>query len=247
MFEIDKAKFGAFVSALRKEKGLTQKELAARLFVSDKAVSKWEVGASIPDVSLLVPLGEQLGVTVTELLECRRMEEPQTMDAGQVEELVRTAITYQEEPIRRGSGSKFPFLIALAAGVVLNAALWLFGGGDANAIVIPLLGGIFGVYFWFFSPDRLPRYYDENKIYNFGDGPFRMNMMGVAFNNRNWPHIRRVGRLWCLFILTGYPLLQLAAIWFCPEFWHSYGLYVTLAVVLGGLFVPIVVVGRKYE
>ena len=46
MFEIDRAKFGSFVAELRKEKGYTQKELASRLFISDKAVSKWETGVS---------------------------------------------------------------------------------------------------------------------------------------------------------------------------------------------------------
>ena len=47
MFEIDKAKFGSFVAQLRKEKGLMQKELAEKLYVSDKAVSKWETGVSL--------------------------------------------------------------------------------------------------------------------------------------------------------------------------------------------------------
>ena len=47
MFEIDKEKFGSFVSELRKEKGYTQKELAKQLYVSDKAVSKWETGGSL--------------------------------------------------------------------------------------------------------------------------------------------------------------------------------------------------------
>ena len=46
MFEIDKQKFGSFVSELRKEKGLTQKEVAERLFISPKAISKWETGVS---------------------------------------------------------------------------------------------------------------------------------------------------------------------------------------------------------
>ena len=68
MFEIDRTKFGAFVSALRKEKGYTQKELAEKLFISDKAISKWETGVSIPDTSLLIPLADLLGITVTELL-----------------------------------------------------------------------------------------------------------------------------------------------------------------------------------
>ena len=46
MYTIDKQEFGAFVARLRKERGFTQKELAQRLFISDKAVSKWETGVS---------------------------------------------------------------------------------------------------------------------------------------------------------------------------------------------------------
>ena len=46
MYELDKEAFGRFLAGLRKEKGLTQRQLAERLFVSDKAVSKWERGVS---------------------------------------------------------------------------------------------------------------------------------------------------------------------------------------------------------
>ena len=46
MFDIDKEKLGAFITQLRKEKGYTQKELADKLFLSNKAVSKWETGGS---------------------------------------------------------------------------------------------------------------------------------------------------------------------------------------------------------
>lgn len=55
MEQIDRERFGAFLSELRKEKGLTQQELADRLFVSNKAVSKWERGQSLPDIDLLTP------------------------------------------------------------------------------------------------------------------------------------------------------------------------------------------------
>ena len=88
MFEIDKKKFGAFVAELRREKGYTQKELSEKLFLSDKAVSKWETGASIPDTTLLVPLSELLGVSVTERLLCERRESGSPLDAGQVDEVV---------------------------------------------------------------------------------------------------------------------------------------------------------------
>ena len=64
MYELNKIAFGSFLAQLRREKGMTQKELAACLYVSDKAVSKWERGLSVPDISLLVPLAEQLNVTV---------------------------------------------------------------------------------------------------------------------------------------------------------------------------------------
>lgn len=71
--ELDKGSFGRFLAQLRRERGLTQRDLAEMLFISDKAVSKWERGLSLPDVSLLLPLAEKLGVSVTELLEGRRM------------------------------------------------------------------------------------------------------------------------------------------------------------------------------
>ena len=65
---MESEKIGAFIRQLRKERGMTQKELAATLGVTDKAVSKWELGASLPDVALLLPLAEALGVSATELL-----------------------------------------------------------------------------------------------------------------------------------------------------------------------------------
>ena len=73
---IDNARFGAFVARLRKEKGLTQRQLAELVGVSDKAVSKWERGLSLPDISLLEPLADALGVTVAELLHGERLDAP---------------------------------------------------------------------------------------------------------------------------------------------------------------------------
>ena len=91
MEPIDKEKFGAFIAELRKEKGLTQQELAERLFISNKAVSKWERGQSFPDVGLLNPLADNLGVTVAELLRGERLTED-TVDICEAENLVKTTI-----------------------------------------------------------------------------------------------------------------------------------------------------------
>ena len=65
---MDAKKTGALIAERRKTLGLTQKELAGRLIVSDKAVSKWETGAGYPEVTLLPLLAETLGITVDELL-----------------------------------------------------------------------------------------------------------------------------------------------------------------------------------
>ena len=67
-YEIDNEKFGAFLVRLRKEKGMTQKELAEKLYVSDKAVSKWERGMGCPDLSLLPELSDIFHVDLDQLL-----------------------------------------------------------------------------------------------------------------------------------------------------------------------------------
>ena len=69
---MNKERLGNFISGERKILGLTQKDLAARLHVTDKAVSKWERGMSYPDVTLLEPLAAALDLTVEELMACRR-------------------------------------------------------------------------------------------------------------------------------------------------------------------------------
>ena len=61
---MDRTKTGALIAAARKEQNMTQKELAAALHVSDRAVSKWERGAGFPDISLLEPLADTLGLGV---------------------------------------------------------------------------------------------------------------------------------------------------------------------------------------
>lgn len=64
---------GAFVARLREERGWTQRTLAQRLHVTDKAVSKWERGAGYPDISLLPLMADALGVTETELMRGARL------------------------------------------------------------------------------------------------------------------------------------------------------------------------------
>ena len=81
--EVSSMKIGSNIAALRKEKGITQEELANALGVSAQAVSKWENNSSCPDVSLLTVIADYFGVTVDALLrsdaeEITRADPPST-------------------------------------------------------------------------------------------------------------------------------------------------------------------------
>ena len=70
---MDRYVTGAVIRALREAKGLTQEELAGRIHVSGKAVSKWETGQGLPDISLLEPLACALDISVIELMSGERI------------------------------------------------------------------------------------------------------------------------------------------------------------------------------
>ena len=81
-------KTGALIAEVRREKNMTQKELAELLHVTDRAVSKWERGLSFPDVSLLEPLADALGLTLTELLSGERAQQPEETDERPLREIL---------------------------------------------------------------------------------------------------------------------------------------------------------------
>lgn len=247
---IDKEQFGRFVAALRKEKGLTQKELAEQLHVSDKAVSKWERALSLPDIALLPPLSEALGVSVAELLQGERLPEDSTFSKGEVEKLVGGALGLSEEEKRnRGAERKRRqrlFLLALPL-IALEVLLLDWVGAPLDQVwLVELLMGIFCAYFSFGVLDTLPAYYDENPISSYQHGCFRMNIAGVHFNNRNWPHVVQGLHTTILLVMLGFPLLVLVMDLLVPNLWVKVELPITLLSVFS-IFIPIYVLGRKYE
>ncbi len=71
---MDNKKIGQFIAKQRKSKGLNQRQLADKLQVTDKAISRWETGKGMPETSLLQPLAKELGVTVSELLNGEKID-----------------------------------------------------------------------------------------------------------------------------------------------------------------------------
>lgn len=123
---MDNAKTGNFIRTLRKERNMTQKELAQRLHITDRAVSKWERGLSAPDIALLEPLAEVLEVSVSELIQGRRAEIP-------VEESTKSLLEYARGEIARKVGGlrkKYTGLLCACLTLALlvgGALLWRSG------------------------------------------------------------------------------------------------------------------------
>ena len=253
MFEIDREAFGAFLARLRKEKGLTQKELAQQLYVSDKAVSKWERGLSLPDISLLTPLAEILGVTVTELLRGERLEE-KSLPVDQVEELVTGSLELSgaQRQQKREGRKRRGLWFALSAAMVLIELLALRWAGFSWPVLWDDLGVVeglcllFGGWVCLFTPEVLPAYYDQNNISSFSSGPIRLNLAGVRISNRNWPYLMGAARWWLLVTPVIFPLVYLTIQCFAPMLWVAGKLWLTLTAALG-LFIPMIIAGKLYE
>lgn len=92
---MDPLKTGKLISEARKKLNLTQKNLADKLYVSDKAVSKWERGICFPDISVLIPLTEILNISLYDLLKGEKMNKKD------VEETLKDTINYSTNEIER--------------------------------------------------------------------------------------------------------------------------------------------------
>lgn len=99
---MDQKKIGAFLRALRAEKGLTQEQLAEKMLVSSRTVSRWETGANLPDLSVLLEIADFYGVELRELLDGERrthtMEESTKQDTR---DTLQIAAGYSAEVNRR--------------------------------------------------------------------------------------------------------------------------------------------------
>ena len=104
---------GCFIAQLRKELGLTQKELAEKLEVTDKAISRWETGKGLPDTSLLKPLAEIFGVSVGELLSGKRMDDSQIK--SQADHIILESLGYEERQEKWKGILRYVFLGILVA------------------------------------------------------------------------------------------------------------------------------------
>ena len=114
---MNQEKTGKFIAELRKEKNMTQIDLADKLGITDRAVSKWENGRGMPDLSLLAPLCEILGVSINELLSGERLDKKDYQE--KLEDNIINTINYTDKKINK---TKRVFIAALSVILILTAA-----------------------------------------------------------------------------------------------------------------------------
>lgn len=130
---------GKFIQEIRKEKGLTQKELAELIGVSDKTISKWENGNSSPDTSMLMSLSEALEITVNELLSAEKISpENYSMKA---EETIMTLMKENEAGKRTHLISQIIGLLLIILAFVLIFAI--FAGTETIALFLDSASFVF--------------------------------------------------------------------------------------------------------
>ena len=206
----------------------------------------------MPDTVLLIPLANLLDVSVTELLMCERLPNDDVLKPDKVEDIVKTAITYADEAPERAYHVKSKGLVIYGVSLLICGISTFLNHTMAtpcmdSLIMSVLMCAVFGAYFCCFVRMKLSRFYDENNVNIFYDGPFRMNVPGVKFNNRNWPHIVRTLRLSLCLCMILFPIINIVAGSIVADVWENIGKYVFLAMFLCGVLLPIYVVGKKYE
>lgn len=96
---MNQEKIGKFIAYCRKEKNMTQEELAQKLHLTDKAISKWENGRCLPDLSILEPLSKTLDVSINEILSGEKIKEEELKD--HTDKNIIDVVNYSDKKIKR--------------------------------------------------------------------------------------------------------------------------------------------------
>ena len=128
---MDQQKFGSFVASIRKEQGMTQTELAQKLHVTDKAVSRWERGLGFPDIHTFEPLAEALQISVLELMKSERNAQSLVTKDEAVQAVTNTlqvAHLQWKQAVKRVTKR----LLVAAAALLVLVGVWLLLTGSAR-------------------------------------------------------------------------------------------------------------------
>ena len=129
---------GKFIALKRRQKNLTQEQLAEKLGVSNKTISKWETGKCMPDYVIVKSLCEELEITVAELLdgEISKDKSVRTYDDEQILDLIR-----RTQELEKQKNMLYGIML-IVMGIALQALSYVVGGSDFKDFISGLLLGL---------------------------------------------------------------------------------------------------------
>ena len=134
---MDLDKIGKFIALNRKNKGLTQEQLAEKLGVTNKTVSRWETGKYMPDLSLLKPLSEELGITLNELLSGEKIEEQKIVE--NMEKNIINTIDYSNKKVEN-EHKKISIILMILGAIISISALTIFDKESSWCSIYSIIG-----------------------------------------------------------------------------------------------------------
>ena len=139
---------GLFINELRKENKMTQMELADKIHVTDKAISRWERGIGFPDVQLLPSLAEALYISVAELISCKKSS---NYSNEEVTNIIHNLDVYKMESFRQDRKADKISLICM-----IFVAACVYVSGHGNIIGSLCIGAVFalsviGLYYLYYD------------------------------------------------------------------------------------------------
>lgn len=162
---MDSEAFGRFIAGIRKEKNMTQAELAEKIGVTDKAVSRWERGKGFPDINTLDPLAGALGISLLELMRSEKsdMGSKNNLSESEAAEIMTNAVEMARENRLQDKISVY-----LGAAVTLIVAFFVKLSGHANiggSLLIGAIAALAVVAVYLFVRNRADK--ESRKIYGF--------------------------------------------------------------------------------
>lgn len=134
---MNQEKIGKFIAENRKLKKMTQVQLAEKLGVSDRSVSKWENGRCMPDLSLFEPLCTELGITINELLSGEKINQEQYQE--ELEKNIVNTIDYSQKQIE-GQKQKISFIIMIVGIFISLSAFVIFSPESSWSSIYSVFG-----------------------------------------------------------------------------------------------------------
>ena len=134
---MDLDKIGKFIALNRKNKGLTQEQLAEKLGVTNKTISRWETGKYMPDLSLLKPLSEELGITLNELLSGEKIKEEKIVE--NTERSILNTIDYSSKKVEN-EHKKISIILMILGAIISISALTIFNKESSWCSIYSIIG-----------------------------------------------------------------------------------------------------------